>query len=129
MENSMNKLIVASLLFASITANAAPVYLNCTSVSSDVDSATNKPTTIHSQVTLDEKAHTVTFTDDGLMAAAHVSAITVVAQYSQDAVIYTWNTGAGFAVTYRIDRVNMKFSDSMGSVGSCKLAKSIKRAF
>lgn len=108
-------------------ANAAPVYLQCTSL----NKASNKIDNY--SITLDETAQTATFTDSDF-TQGHT--YTVPAQFTQTDVKFKWGmAGLGFYFNYRIDRTNLEFSQNFmddpakTDYGSCKIAEPVKRQF
>ncbi|KGH24060.1 hypothetical protein [Comamonas thiooxydans] len=120
-------LIAAAVCLVASTINAAPVYLDCTSLNQHSGKTTNY------KITVDETAQTATFSDDGL---TNGKSFTRPAQFAQTDVKYSWTIpGLGFTLYYRIDRTDMGFSQNfMGNPektdhGSCKIAQPVTRQF
>lgn len=123
----MRILLAIGLLFTAMTAQAAPVYLQCDSFNAH----SNKTT--HYTVTLDEATQTAVFSDDSLTSG---KSYTVPAQFAQTDVKFNWTIpGLKLTMYYRIDRTTMEFSSNfMGNpqktdVGMCKIAEPVKRQF
>jgi hypothetical protein len=127
----MMKRIVSSAGLALVAilanANAAPVYLQCTSLNKASNEVTNY------SITLDENTQTATFTDSDFTQG---QTYTVPAQFTQTDVKFSWvMPGLGFTFNFRIDRTNLQFirnfmnNPAKTDFGTCKIAEAVKRQF
>lgn len=120
-------ILCAMLAFVAMSANAVPVYLQCSSFNKHSNKTTNY------RITLDENAQTATFKDDGMTLG---KTYTVPAQFTQTDVKFSWkDPSIGFVFNYSIDRTDMNFNvNFMGDpaktdYGSCKIAEAVQRQF
>jgi hypothetical protein len=124
---------VVLLATLSVSAYAAPVYLECTTHNKHSDKTTNY------KLTLNEDAQTVIFTDDRF---THGSSYTRPAQFAQTDVKFNWKIpynqllpDVDWTFYFRVDRTNLEFSASFEGdpaktdYGSCKIADPVKRQF
>lgn len=127
MKKTLIYVLGTSLIAVTGAANAALIYLECTTF--------NKPTnkTSNYSVTLDENNQVATFSQDTYFKGQTYRR---PAAFTQTDVKYNWTMpGLGVTFYYRIDRTNMEFSQGfMGDeaktdYGSCKISQPVDRKF
>lgn len=116
----MNKLLFLLILMPSVV-NAEVVYLQC-----DIDKQ-------HYEVTLDEANQTAIISDNWLLPGMQHKAR---AQFTNDSVMFRYIVpGVNMPMQYRIDRVTLKFEETLikrnpkTNYGSCVIVEAKERKF